>query len=447
MKIIHIIILFLLSNYDTVFMLKSITVSKDNTFVLNSDKKRVFPNKTYKIIFKCVGMRGDPYSSYFSIFTLDSEGNEIKRFVKWINDFSENQKDYVLIFKTPDLTENIIIGYRINTETPVRSNVEINYEGFDSIRFEEVDETTENYDDIAKYDVPEFPLLNSKEENRIEEKIVWIFASPRSGTTWLGNRLLLHPENYIWFEPYIGFHLGLVEAYKGINDVNPKIDRIYDKQSITGHYFFSPHHKKNWIPSLRKLILNRSFSQSQSFKKNIIIKEPVGSNGADILCQTLPKSKMIFLLRDGRDVLDSRIDMHTKGSWANLKLLDTPELRKNHIKYYSVLWNLTIKVINNAYQNHDPNHRLLVKYEKLKNDTVNELQKIYDFIGIKISDTELERIIERYDFKNIPKSQKGIGKFNRSAKIGGWKNNFNEEEKSIMNELMSENLKNMGYEI
>jgi len=428
-------------------MSKSIRIAKEESFSKNSDPIEVLPNKTYQIVFYVSGTKGEPYSTYFLVVLLDSEKNEIKRFIKWVNDFSGNQKESTLIFKTSNFTKKIIFGYRINSETPVRSDVEINYEDFDSIKIEKINEKTENYDNIEKYEVPKYPFLNSQEEDIIEEKMVWIYAPPRSGTTWLGDRLLLHPKNSIWFEPWIGFHLGVHQVWEGNEDVNPQFDRAYDMQSVIGSYFFSPHHKKNWMPSLRKLILNRAFSQTQSLKKNIIIKEPVGSHSADILTQTLPKSKMIFLLRDGRDVLDSRIDMHSEGSWANLRFLDKPKLRRKAIRYYSILWSDTIKIINDAYEMHDSKLRLLVRYEKLKSDTLNELKKIYDFIGIQISEIELMEIVEKYDFKNIPESQKGTGKFNRSAKIGGWKNNFDGEERELMNELMSENLKKWGYEI
>jgi len=56
--------------------------------------------------------------------------------------------------------------------------------------------------------------------------------------------------------------------------------------------------------------------------KNIIIKEPNGSFAADVIAECLPDSKIIVLIRDGRDVLDSRFDMHKPGSWAVFHLLE-----------------------------------------------------------------------------------------------------------------------------
>ena len=40
---------------------------------------------------------------------------------------------------------------------------------------------------------------------------------------------------------------------------------------------------------------------------------------------------------------------------------------------------------------------------------------------------------------------RGKGKFARSASPGKWKDNFNEKEIQLMNEIMGETLKRVGY--
>jgi len=295
--------------------------------------------------------------------------------------------------------------------------------------------------------VPKFSTLTPEQEDILEQKMVWIFAPPRSGTTWLGSQLLNHPENIIWYEPWIGFHLGIINDDKNISGEDLPFERIYDTMAASSSYFFSPYHKKNWLPALRKFILTRAYSESQTFEKNLIIKEPVGSHSADIIMECFPNSKLIFLLRDGRDVVDSRIDMHRKGSWANLSELVGPMRRKQSTRWYSYQWNKLIERINDAYQNHDPTLRLLVRYENLKNNTFEELKKIYKFLNVKISDDELKKKIQQHDFKRIPSSKKGAGKFYRTASHGGWKENFTREEQELMNSIMGKTLREFGYEI
>ena len=98
-----------------------------------------------------------------------------------------------------------------------------------------------------------------------------------------------------------------------------------------------------------------------------------------------------------------------------------------------------------AYNSKPKKLRYLIKYENLKDDTFNELEKIYNFLEIEIDKGKLNEIIEKFSFENIPDDQKGKGKFNRSARPGLWKENFSDEEKKIMNEVMGVLLQKLGY--
>jgi len=84
-----------------------------------------------------------------------------------------------------------------------------------------------------------------------------------------------------------------------------------------------------------------------------------------------------------------------------------------------------------AYNNHNPTLRLLIKYEDLRKNTLHELEKIYHFLEIRLIEQDLKKIVEEYDFDKIPTSERGLGKFNRSAKVGGWRNNFSKDEQRL----------------
>jgi len=424
-----------------------VKVSKDAGYAKGSKNHEIKPSQKYELMIEFIGKKGHQYSAYFSVIIQNEDGRELTRFIKWFNDFSNIVKNNSLVFTTPDNTKTAVIVYRINIETPVKGEYEIELPDIDSLKLKENNEISESYDNIEKFEVPKLQELTSEEENILEKNTVWIFSPPRSGTTWLGSQLLVHPENAIWFEPWIGFHLGMLVGTEGTIGREHVFERVYDMQSSGGRYFFSPHHKQNWMPALRKFILTREYSEVQTIEKNVIIKEPVGSHSADIIMESMPNSKLIFLMRDGRDVLESRMDMHGKGTWGNLKPIKTPQQREYLIKRYSYMWNKINERIERAYQNHNSNLRLIVKYEELKNNTLQELRKIYEFIGIKISDEELKNKIETHDFKKIPESQKGKGKFYRAASTGSWKDNFSQKEQNLMNSIMGETLKKMGYEI
>jgi len=68
------------------------------------------------------------------------------------------------------------------------------------------------------------------------------------------------------------------------------------------------------------------------------------------------------------------------------------------------------------------------------------------FIGIKLSKNEIDKIVNKYSFTKIPQHEKGHGMQKRSASPGKWKENFNNEEKEIINDILGETLRKLRYE-
>ena len=154
-------------------------------------------------------------------------------------------------------------------------------------------------------------LLSSEEESIFEKNLVWIFADRRSGTTWLKD--LLSYNTKIMDEPLIGLHLGK------FSHTNENIKRTLDIQGDRDDYFFSKSHKQIWKIFLRKLILNRIYDQFHNLSEKIVIKEPTGSITADVLAECLPNSRIIVLMRDPRDIIDSKIDEISAGGNVRLR--------------------------------------------------------------------------------------------------------------------------------
>jgi len=66
-------------------------------------------------------------------------------------------------------------------------------------------------------------------------------------------------------------------------------------------------------------------------------------------------------------------------------------------------------------------------------------------LKIDLQNNKMERLVEKYSFENIPSEKKGLGKFNRSATPGKWKENFSKKEQTLMDEIMGKTLKRLGY--
>jgi len=412
-------------------------ISKVDSFMDNAKTFPVSSNKKYRFTTAITGKVGKPYCAFVAVIILNEKGSEINRFIRWINDFSGKPKDYTIIFSTPPHSTKTVIAYRLNSETPLKAKLEIFLSDSSLLKLEELDDNTENFCDL--YEPPRIPNLTEDQEDILEKNMVWVFGTPRSGSTWLCTQLLKSKETAIWDEPWIGQNLAYIRRFgiegKHWNEFNG--------------YFFSQKYKHNsWLPALRKFILARTFSETFNFDEKIIIKEPNGSLGSNLIMECLPNSKLIFLLRDGRDVVDSMIDSHREDSWnEHLKPLKTKEARINKIKQNSQMWQRFTNVVDITYQNHNPKLKLLVKYEDLRQKPFEELKKIYNFLEINLSDEEIKEIVEKYSFENIPDSQKGKGKFLRTATTGQWRENFTSEEQELMNSIISKKLEKYGYAI
>jgi len=286
------------------------------------------------------------------------------------------------------------------------------------------------------------PDLNDEQELALEKNIVWVFAFPRSGTQWLGTQLLIHNNN-ILSGPSIGIHLGSTQG-----GMENKFMRNFDFLHKKEGYFFSDLYKETWTYFLRKLILNRIYAQFHDLTKKVIAPDPEGSEGADIFAECLPQSKLIWLQRDGRDSVDSVVDAFKQGSWHSEIGVNPPNdsSRLITVKRASMRWVKRMEILNTAFENHPKELRYKIKYEDLRKNTVDKLRKIYEFIRVDLTQKDLEFIVDKYSFENIPEKKKGSGKVTRSASPGKWRENFSEDEIKTMQEIMGETLSRLGYD-
>jgi hypothetical protein len=87
-----------------------------------------------------------------------------------------------------------------------------------------------------------------------------------------------------------------------------------------------------------------------------------------------------------------------------------------------------------AYDAHK-GFKVLVRYEDLRSDTLQEMRHIYSSLGIAVDDDELARVVERHSWENIPEDEKGEGKFYRKASPGGWREDLTPEQARIIEKV------------
>jgi hypothetical protein len=235
-------------------------------------------------------------------------------------------------------------------------------------------------------------------------------------------------------------------------DRDPELTMLNEIKREKPGYFFSDRYRDVWAPALRQLIVSRFDAQARDEMSNpdanplVIVKEP-GSHIADLLMSLFAGSRMIFLLRDGRDVVDSWLDAHRAGAWAvdegAYPVAD--EGREALIRWQSSVWAYRTGVVLRAYQEHDPGRRVLVRYEDLLADPARELRRICATFGIEVSPDRLREIARVHDYASVPSGEKGARKEIRSAEPGAWKGHMSAAEQRAMYEVMGERLVEVGY--
>lgn len=271
------------------------------------------------------------------------------------------------------------------------------------------------------------------------ENIVWIFGSARTGSTWLASMMGETKEQTVWLEPLVGELFGYLYYVRS--------GHLKDKPGK--HFILGNLHKETWLKSIRYVVLNGAAARFSKLTKDshLVIKEPNGSIGAPLLMEALPESRMIFLMRDPRDVVASAMDAVREESWGTnqggnkgwSQDTTTEELNalaeRQATRYMQYAGNA-----KKAYEDHN-GRKVLVRYENLRHRTFEELKRIYSTLGIPIDEKQLYHAVEKHSWESIPEQKKGMGKFYRKATPGSWKEDLTSEQVKIVEQTTTPILK------
>ena len=257
------------------------------------------------------------------------------------------------------------------------------------------------------------------------EQLIWMFGSPRTGSTWLSRIMAELDDQERWHEPYVGLLFGsfIYERLEG----NEKL--LNNPSFIMGERY-----RDVWLNSIKNFLIEGAQVRYPNLGKDqyLVVKEPNGSVGAPLLLEATPQSRLIFLIRDPRDVIASRLDAFKKGSWsAQQRELESPEKLDEFTKYLAEEYFKVVSQVQKAYETH-PGKKVLVRYEDLRYDTVGTLENMYDALGIRYDEARLKAAVAKHSWEQIPDSDKGSGKFYRKARPGSWKEDLSPDQIKVI---------------
>ena len=282
-----------------------------------------------------------------------------------------------------------------------------------------------------------------------QDRLTWIFGSSRSGSTWLLRMLSEFEELLGVDETGIGHHLGVwrpIPLAWATCDDPPDLSTFAGVKRRNPDYFFSDEHRAGWEPLLRDFILDRLALQADGDRR-YVIKEPGGSQVADWIMSLLPQSRLVFLLRDGRDVVDSWLDAYQDGGWITEDggFPVAPHGRLAFIKWQATVWRYRTEATQRAYDAHAPDRRVLVRYEELLEDPARELGRVLETIGLCVPAERLAEVAAEHAYAKVPAAERGAGKFVRAASPGSWCERLNEEEQAALLEIVGDTVRGYGY--
>ena len=271
------------------------------------------------------------------------------------------------------------------------------------------------------------------------ENIVWIIGSPRTGSTWL-SRMLGELENCeVWQEPFFG----VILSFR---------DNIANQGWVASQNFIlGDPNKPIWLNYMKQMFLAVADVRFAGHG-HLVVKEPNGSVGARLVLEAFPESKVIFLVRDPRDVVASQLDAVKPESWYGRARFESsaatarfdpetgsfvfsqPTSEEEFVESLSRDVVASVTAAQEAFDAHS-GPKVFIKYEGLRADTLGTMRELCSTLGLDADEGQLARAVEEYSWENLPQDSKGEGKPRRKATPGGWREDLTPEQIKVVERI------------
>jgi sulfotransferase family protein len=292
----------------------------------------------------------------------------------------------------------------------------------------------------------------------------FIFGHARSGTTLLTRLIRLHPEVHCNYQAHFFTRQPLLKSL--VN--TPEAEEWLTRQS----------NRWNQGQDLSPLVLRAAadfIMERDAAKEGKMIvgdKSPsstIHGQAVRDMHSIYPDAKLVYIVRDGRDVLISErfrnfVEESKFLSAEDKSIID--ELRKDPTQFMngsrSIFTEIFIRRVakgwvRNVQETEAEGRNLFdenycgLRYEDLLSTPFEQMTQLWKFLGVKDIDKSLEEVINT-ELESNPdeewqtKRNEGLASFLSKGQAGNWQRLFNERDKSLFKEVAGEMLVRWRYE-
>ena len=266
----------------------------------------------------------------------------------------------------------------------------------------------------------------------------FILGSGRNGSTLLASTLSQYQNIYIPPEqfalPYaiMKFHLFNFYSWKRLTKI---IWNDYRKEENTTNWTFYQENLKE-SKSL-KGIIDKVYSSSTNKKFKIWgDKTPQNTYFIKHIFPVYPNAKYVFIVRDGRDVVNSLV-----------KMMNTNNKYQSYSEHQlfqraTELWNKSINVYD--WLKKKGANLLLVKYEDFTSNPDKTINEIASFLNVELGNLQETEKGKSMGVQNMSHHQ-NLSKPISTSSIGKWKKELSQEQISSIQSSIEENLNRFNY--